>query len=545
MLHRSPTRAALAALSLILACGGAARAATPDSVATCTGVGLSAPMIVNSLLPVVNNDSVGNEQAILLMFPYLLWVGNDLRLDYARSIASGVAVSDHDTVFTLKLKPWRWSDGSPVTADDVIYDFQLIRAYGARYLNAGIGGMPGIVKSITAPSPDTLRVETRHPVNPHWFELNGLTQLRPLPRHAWHDMKVDELVKRQNQTAMVAVTDGPYRLAQYVAGRYMSFVANPKYSGPQPHIKHFVLHMFTDSQSAFAALKTGELQLGHVPPSLIPAKRMVADLKGWFYPGGFNVSYIALNFDNPAVSWLRDLKVRQALQLAIDQPLLIQAALHGLGTPNFGPVPAVPPTYLSPAQRAADAHPKAQYNPARARKLLAEAGWMPGPGGIRRKNGQRLTLTLLVTSGTPHRIAEAEIIKQTWRAIGVDLRIRLVPFNQELAEVRPGGHWQAAMMAWIYAPDYYPTGDGLFDTGGGANYGNYSDPKMDALISASTSDPGLKALYRYQDYVTEQLPVLFRPSPGYLVKYDPRLHGVKDYLSPLGYIWPQNLYYAQ
>jgi peptide/nickel transport system substrate-binding protein len=163
------------------------------------------------------------------------------------------------------------------------------------------------------------------------------------------------------------------------------------------------------------------------------------------------------------------------------------------------------------------------FDPAKARQLLQSAGWHLGADGIRVKNGRRLTFTMMIRSDSQTRTAEAEILKQQWHAIGVDMNILSLPFNLELSKLHPNGAWEAGLLNWSYSPDFFPTGDGMFDTGGGVNYGGYSDPTMDRLITASTQSSSMQSLYAYEDYASQDLPILFLPNPGYLVKFDRRL----------------------
>lgn len=535
------------ALALLLGAGAlpaAALAAAPDSVATVTGVGLAAPMNVNSLLPVVNNDSVGNTQAVMQLFRPLLWIGTDLKIDWTDSIAKAIKVSANRTVFTVTMKDWKWSDGKPVTAADAAYGFQMIKDYGKRYPNYGIGGIPGIVKSFDVIDAHTFRVTLKHPVNSNWFELNGLSQITPAPEFAWKKYSIDYLNNHQTDTSLTQVVDGAYKIARFDQGRELAFAANPAYSGHKPSIKNFTFKMVTSADAQFSALKTGDIQIGYVPPTLYNARRLVANLKSMQTAGGFSFEYIPINFANDKVAFFRNLKVRQALQYAIDEPLIIKAVMHGVGVPNFSPVPSAPETYLSPEMKKLVAHPMDMYKPGQAKKLLDEAGWKAGPGGVRTKDGKRLAFTMIVPTGNPWRLSAAQILKQEWQTIGVDMSIRQMTFNQEIATImKPHGDWEASMIGWTYAPDYYPSGGGLFNTGGGSNYGAYSDPKMDKLIENTMRAKGLATLYAYENYAAQQVPVLYLPQPGYLVKYSPSLNGVDKFYNPVGFMAPEYLNY--
>ncbi|MBU2754082.1 peptide ABC transporter substrate-binding protein [Acidithiobacillus sp. CV18-2] len=476
-------------------------------------------MNVNSLLPVVNNDSSANAQIISLMFRPLLWIGTNLTIDWKESIAKSVSVSANRRTFTIYLKNWKWSDGRTVTANDTLACLHLIRKAGVRYPNAGMGGMPNIVESAKVVNQRTLIITLKRPVNPTWFELNGLSQLFPIPSWRWKAYSTNDLYRLQDNPAMVTVVDGPYKLQRFTLGRNISFVRNPEYSGSRPPLRTLSFTMVTSDANAFWALKSGKLQVGMIPHYLYAARGMVNNLRTCVSNGGYGFNYIALNFTNPSVAFLRNVRVRQALSLAINQEQIIQVAFHGLGVPGFNPVPTNPDTYLSPEMKHLVAYPDLAFQPEKAKELLREAGWRTGKGGIRFKDGHRLGFTMMVPDTSQTLVAVAELLQSDWEKIGVDLRLRMMPFNLELAKMHPKGKWDSSMIVWSYNPDYYPSGDGIFNTNGGTNYGGYSNSLMDQLIRDSTEKNGLNFLYQYENYAYEQQPVIFLPYPEYIVKY--------------------------
>lgn len=494
-----------------------------NSMTTVTSVGLSPPMNVNSLLPVVNNDSSANIQIITLMFRPLLWIGTNLKINWNQSIASSIAVSADGKQYIIHIKPWRWSNGRPVTAEDALACLKMIEEYGSRYPNAGMGGMPELIKTAAVINKDTLQITLKRSVNPTWFELNGLSQLFPVPSWRWNRYGINELYKLQDNPSLVSVVDGPYKLEHFTQGRGISFVRNASYSGTPATLKYLRFKMYTSDASAFWALKTGVLQAGMIPHYLFDARWMVKNLQTCISNGGYGFNYVTLNLANPKVAFFREVKVRQALALAVNQKQIIQTAFHGLGVPSFNPVPTSPDTYLSPEMKKLVANPALAYNPGAANKLLADAGWKLGPKGIRIHDGQRLQFTMMVPDTSQTLIAVAELLKADWQAIGVDMRLRVLPFNLELARLQPNGNWDASMIVWSYNPDFYPSGDGLFNTGGGSNYGRYSNPKMDRLIHESTQNENISYLYKYEDYAYQQQPVIFLPYPEYVVKYSQKL----------------------
>ena len=104
----------------------------------------------------------------------LIWMAPNLTIDFTNSHASSIEVSENNTLFRVHLHPWIWSDGVPVTADDVIYSMEIIKQLGASYFGWGADGMPDLFASLRAADPLTLEVRTPHPVNPEWFEAGEI-----------------------------------------------------------------------------------------------------------------------------------------------------------------------------------------------------------------------------------------------------------------------------------------------------------------------------------------------------------------------------------
>lgn len=492
------------------------QAATLDTV---TGTGDSPPMNINSLVPIVNNDSLANFQVDQLLFSYLIFVKSDLSIDWSKSVARSISFNNSRTRVVIKLNNRRWSNGHLVTANDLVYGFQLIKQYGLSYPNYGMGGMPNIIKKMIVVNSHEVILHLKRPVNPSWFELNGISQLVPLPRFAWKQYSLAYIYKHQGSPSLLRYSDGPYRLDEFHTGRYLMLSRNNHYSGPPVHPKHIVFYMYPLASGEFLALKSGHIDLGNVPHLLLPAQNLVHNLRTCVTNGGYGINYIPLNFRNASDSFFKDISVRQALEMAIDQQQIINVAYHGLGKASFSPVPSNPPTFLSPQMKLAVNHPANRFSVEQADRLLTDDGWLLDSLGIRRKNGKTLIFSLLVSSASRTNRVVAELIQDDWRKIGVIVHIHLVPFNVELSRLANPRDWDSAIIPWIYSPDYYPSGDGLFNTNGGTNYGGYSSPEMDKLIKQTTSNPGKSALFAYQDFAAKHLPVIFLPTPDYLIKY--------------------------
>jgi peptide/nickel transport system substrate-binding protein len=531
--------------TLALACGlalGAASARAQDcgTIVIPPGLGIGPGADVTSFNPLFIT-SLYNQEAAGLIFEQLLWINHFHTIDWSRSIASAVATPDGGKSYNITLRPWAWSDGVPVTAADVLYTFRLIRAYGTSYAGYGAGGMPGIIAAITAPDAAHIHIVLTHAVNPQWFILNGLVQLLPLPVHVWGRFTPDEIWQGQSSPDFFRVTDGPLLLQNLSVGVAASFTPNPLYGGGRMHFSRFVMKFESAEGQELQAVEAGDLDMSNIPFALY---NKAAHLPGHYVltlPPTYAWHELIPNMANKSTPYFADPRVRQALADAIDQGKIIQLAMHGHGEAVYGPVPPYPPDFLSPAAKSGR-YPVG-YNPAKAKALLAAAGFTPGPDGVLRQGGKPFSFTLQIPAGQPLRIEMAETMQQDLRAVGIDMQVRQVEFNQLItAMVNAPQSWQAILIAENLAA--FPSGEDLFATGGYLNNNGYASVQMDSLITRSTAQPGLAGLFAYEDFASAQQPVIFLPNEEYSILVRNGLHGVEDFTNTFGAWAPEKLYCA-
>ncbi len=478
---------------------------------------------ISSFNPLYANDE-GNSRAAQLLFQPLVWVDRRGNVDFARSLAEKIEVSQDGAEYGITLRPWHWSDGAPVTAADVVYGWRMIARLGVAYPGYGSGGIPTLVKSVTALGPMRVRITLTGPVNPLWFIDNGLAQLTPLPAHAWAGLSLAELYQRQSEPGFFTVVDGPMRVERLDVGLDASFVPNPLFDGPKPHLSRLVLIFVHGDGAAVQQVAAGDLDFAPVPMELLGAVRhvpgahleLLSPVSFWYY--------LALNFQNPRVAFFRDVRVRQAMQDALDQKAMIALVFHGFGDEVYTAIPPVDANLLAPGL-GKGAGPLG-YNPARARALLAAAGFTPGPDGILRRRGQKLAFTALMTSDSGEEMEMVVLMQAQWRAAGIEMNLHEVDFGQMMAALQNEPQdWEAAELGTVANP----SGEAMFATGAGENNGGYSDPEMDRLIAASIGEPGLGALHDYEMYTAAQQPVIFLATEKHLDLVSDRIHGVDGY----------------
>jgi peptide/nickel transport system substrate-binding protein len=533
----------LAALALIGASQVAGAHAATSHAPTTGGTLIYAENFgaFDSFIPVVSPAEIVDDEAQVLLFRPLLWIGQQASIEWDRSIAKSISVSKDQTTYTVQMQPYMWSDGTPVTATDVLYCYNLMKEYGTKYAYYGIGGLPNLVKSFTVNSPTSFTIAMSKPFNPSYFELNGLAQLRPLPSHVWKNYNASYLLAHETDPATLSVVDGPFTLTKFVSGQYARFARNPAYSGHKAYLDTYIVQFISTDQAMFAALKTGAVQIGAAPFSLYNSWNQLSGLGIYTY-SIFGFDYIEINYRNPATSFMQDVKVRQAMQMAINQPLMNKALYYGYAKSTYNPVPYSPSTYLSlTAKRPAPT----QYNPTAAAALLQSDGWKM-VGGVRTKGNQKLTFTLEVFTGNGTALRQAEIIQQAYAALGIQIALKQVTFQAGIAQLAGHGtDWDAISIGWIFYPNFYPLGDGLFGTTGGSNFGGFSDPKMDAAITDGQTKPGLTGIYEYENYAEQAVPALFLDYPETVIRYSTKVQGIRQFFNPVYGFSPEFLWLQQ
>jgi peptide/nickel transport system substrate-binding protein len=388
--------------------------------------------------------------------------------------------------------------------------------------------------------PLKFQVVTTHPVNPEWFIFNAISGLAPLPKHAWEKYTLDQQFQLQSTPGFYDVVDGPVKLQSFVVGQDAVFVPNPAWQGAKAHFARMVFRFLQGDGSELQGVESGDLDEGALPTDLYHAVKDFTGSHVEILPQSTYQNVINLNLKNPQMIFFRDVRVRQAMEDAIDQDAIVNGLEHGHGDSAYGPVPHTMTKFLTPDMRKA-IYPVG-YDPAKARALLAEAGFSPGPDGIMQKDGKRLSFTDLEETGTNAITELDEIIQADFRRAGIEMKIHQIEFNQMLALMSgpsPTG-WEATGTGLGIGD--YPSGEAQFQTGSYQNMGGYSDPKMDALIKANIDQPGDDKLFAYETYVSMQQPVIFGPRERAVILVNNRLHGMGGFINPAGMYAPDQLY---
>ncbi|MCX8133739.1 MAG: peptide ABC transporter substrate-binding protein [Roseococcus sp.] len=439
----------------------------------------------------------------------------------------------------------RWGDGTPVTTEDLRLTWEA-----GREAATGMGPAEFYRSAYEfiaeGPRRFTLRFDRVT------FEFASLGDFAPLPAHLerarW---QADPRGYRSRtlydtEPTHPGLWNGPYRVAQVQPGAAITLERNPHWSGPAPQFRRITVRTVENTPTLEAQLLAGQIdmiagELGlPVEQAAALIRRTGARFRAEFRPG-LIYEHLDLNLDLPA---LRDRRVRQALLLGLDRAQIVARLFEGRQT--------VAHSSVNPLDWPHDPEVRQYpFDPARAAALLAEAGWTPGPDGIRRNAaGERLSFELMTTAGNRSREAVQQVIQAQWRAIGVEARIRNEPprvlFGETLSRRRFQG---AVLFAWVSAPEGVPRSalhsseiPSAERNWSGQNYTGFRHAEMDAILEALPVEldrEARRALWRrLQAIYAEELPALplwFRQDAHI---WPPWLEGVR----PTGHLNPSSLW---
>ncbi len=581
--------AAVATMSLVLAaCGGggasgpigngSTAAAGPKEAGGIVNIAQSPGATPNFIFPLApaTNENGYNFNLDLGMWPYLVYSGDGSQsiANPQESPASSITYSNNDKTITIVLKPWKWSDGAPVTSRDFSFVYNLLKANRSNWSSYVQGLFPDNVASVKTPNASTAVINLDRSYNPAFYSDDVLSLIPLLPQHAWDKTSMtgkvgnyDEntagakavyafLQKEGGQLSSFAtnplwkVVDGPWQLASFTNNGYYSQVPNKNYSGQdKPVLAKVNFVPYTTDTAELDALRAGgSLDVGYLPLNDLA---QVGALKAEGYsvasqaiPG---VAEIQPNLWNPTVGpMLRQLYIRQALEDLINRPQIVSKVYAGYADPGNGPISVLAGgPWVSPLEKAGGPYP---YSPSKAISLLKAHGWKVVPDGISSCQrpgtgpadcgagitaGEQLNFQFGYSSGTADTDEQNAAIQATEAQAGVKMTLKSEPFNSLISTM--GNCWAtshpASTCGWQlidfgYDPyELYPAGEGLFNTDGYDNSGGYSTTEEDNLINQTEYGASTSVFFSYENYTDQQLPYLWIPDPSTIWVYKSNLQG--------------------
>jgi len=436
-------------------------------------------------------------------------------------LATSWEVSRDQLTFSFHLRrDVRWQDGAPFSGKDVVATVKKILDPSVRSLHLR-NNFVDLTEISTAPG-DDFTVVARYR-KPYFLALRALATLPIYPAHLL--AQSGDMLHAPIHRAPVGT--GPLRFEEWKSGDRISFTRNEKYWGRKAYVDRVVYRVVADPAVAFQLLKQGEFDLY----LQLQPEQWVRDLEA----SGLKGKLHRIRFFNPNYNWIgwnegrpffADARVRQAMNYAIDTEAVRRLFLFGLDRPTTCHF------YLESSACDSSLAPR-PYDPARAAKLLDEAGWKDHDGdGIRDKDGVAFRFTFLANSESPFLAKLAPYMQQELGKIGVAMEIRKVDwalFTQLLGEHQ----FDATSLRWgnsDVAQDPYEIWHSS-QVKDGSNFVSFKDARADELIEqarATLDDARRNELYRKLGRLLyDGAPYVFLYSRPSLDAVRERVHGLR------------------
>ncbi|AOB32434.1 hypothetical protein AKI39_19470 [Bordetella sp. H567] len=437
------------------------------------------------------------------------------------SLAKSWQVSPDGLTYTFQLENAKWHDGQAVTSDDVKFTLlEISSKYGPRFEAAG-----RFIDSIDTPARDSVVIHLKKPFGPFLFSLACEQNAAIMPAHL---LRGTDILK--NPAVLTnPVGNGPFKFKEWVRGDHVELVRNDDYwrkDKGEPFLDRLIVKTMPDTSSRILALRAGEVD--YIVPDYMPLSsvQMVLSQPKQFsaqevsYPGS---DIVILNTTRPE---LAKPEVRQALYVAMDRKFLHEKVFFGLG----GIPKSAFDTRLWAYDPAVDYDKLFPYDPARAAKMLDDAGAKPGP------DGKRFVIRLLFETGKPEFQQAAQALQRFWEAVGVKVELQGAERPVILKRVYSDYDFDATLQTYTTLGDpalgiartYVSSAIHKGTTFNNAS--QYSNPEIDKLFDQGRDahdQAERKRIYaQIQQILARDMPVLnLHQQPQYAVA-STRLHGL-------------------
>ncbi|MBM3732101.1 MAG: ABC transporter substrate-binding protein [Acidimicrobiia bacterium] len=438
-------------------------------------------------------------------------------------LAESWTVSSDRLVYTFKLRAGvKWHDGKPFTSEDVKFSIEKVvtpnHSRGRTYF--------GNVATIETPDTHTVVFKLKAPV-PYFLRAFQPSETPMMPKHGFADEELAADKIRQAKIMQNPIGTGPFKLKEWKKGSHIILERNADYwKAGRPYLDQAVMRVLPDGAARAIAVEKGEVDLAPMnalPPAeiqrLSKLPQLVASQEG--SEGLGPIMWLEVNLREKPLS---DVKVRQAISLAIDRAKLVDVIWYGQGKPARGPVVSGNPTHFDKTLK------PFEYSPAKANKLLDEAGYKRGADGVRFK----LTQNFLPYG--EEWVRQAEYIKQELGKVGIQVETQSLDMGGWLKRVYTDWAYQfTSNFTHNYSDPTIGVQRAFISTNikQGATFNNsmnYRNPRVDELfgLTARLEDgpERNKAWAEVQQIIRDELPVIFLMEISFMNVWNKRVKGL-------------------
>jgi peptide/nickel transport system substrate-binding protein len=445
---------------------------------------------------------------------------DDQDLRPAPSLATGCDHSADYITWTCHLRDGlRWSDGTPLTASDVAFSYRFVIDHHISVYTSYFPSNP----TFSTPDEHTLvwtaEEPTFAPSMPPWVYI--------VPQHVWSKYQKADLRTIKGAPNTPSVTSGPFHLVQWDHGRSWTLDRNPYYWGPKPSVDEIQFHLYTNQEALVQALRNGEVDMiDSFEPSLLATLEKTKNvtvqksLPDWWLNLAFNFG--GQGSESNPLPALHDLRLRTAIEMAIDRKAIVNKVYQGTATPGD--------TVVRPASTYwhLDIPPGEEipFSPEDAKKLLDQAGYVDTDGdGIREdpKTGDPLVLRMPASSDTEGAVEAGQLIVGFLKEVGIQVKLQSAT-DAKMGDYWGNGNFDAYIWYWSGDPDpNYQLSVFTSDQCGNLSDGCFTDPQYDQLYDEqrTTMDQAarLTIVQDAQRMLYQQIPGIVLAYPSNLAAY--------------------------
>ena len=444
-------------------------------------------------------------------------------LDLEGELATSWQVSPDQKTITFTLKPnLKWADGKPLTSADVLWTWQAITddKNGSPYASDF-----QLVKKAEAPDALTFSVTYSEPYAP---ALDSWAGLQVLPKHLLEGKDL-----HTTAFARKPVGSSYYQLDNWATGENIRLSRNPTSALGPANIDKLVSRIIPDTSAQFLELMAGNIDSMNLDPTqfsrIVPARPQLNKKLNLYKELGSGYTYMGFNMKHKPFD---DVRVRRAINYAIDKQEIIDGVYLGLGINIASP--------YKPGTRWSN--PDLQpypYDPAKAKALLKEAGFVTNSNGILERDGKPLSFEI-ITNQNKEREKSAVLIQRRLKAVGIDVKIRSIEWASFISRFIKTGDFDVVVLGWSLGldPDQYGIWHSSQQGGDKFNFIGYNNPKVDKLLEQGRTElnPDKRQVI-YHEFAKELLndsPVIYL-SAGYgLSAIHKRVKGIANPIPPAG-----------
>ena len=483
---------------------------------------------ITGLIPNITTDGPSHAVGGLI---YDGLVQTDKDLNWIPAMAESWQFTKDCLTLTFKLrKDVKWHDGKPFTAEDVSFTYKAMMnpktptAYRDDF---------ELVKDLQVLDPYTVRVVYSQP----FAKALGSWGTPMLPRHLLAKYVEEGKLREAPQNTTSPIGTGPYKFQEWKSGEKVVLVANKDYYvQSRPFLGRIVYRIIPSQATIFLELKAKGVDMADLTAIQYARQTDYAAFKQDFNKFRYSANrytYFGFNLKDPRFA---DKRVRQAFAYAINKPELMEGVVMGLAREATGPYRPGTWAYTDKVKR----YP---YDPAKAKQLLAAAGWTDknGDGILRNKDGQPFTFTIRTNQGNEERKKLAELIQQRLKEIGIQTDIQTIEWAAFLKEYIKQKRFEAIILGWGTGidPDQFPIWHSSQMGPDQLNQISYANPEVDTLLekgrTTCTQKERVPIYHRIQELLAEDQPVIFLYFNDALPAVASRVRGIKPEPSGISY----------